>query len=349
MADPTTVAALGEDGLIRLFTGSDGSERSAVDQRLVLDNGDDAAAWKFDETASVATTDSLVEGQHFDLSYTPPADVGRKLMAVNLSDLAAMGAIPRYALLSVCLPGSMQVSTVRELCTGIHEQCRRHSVRVVGGNTTGIRGPSVLTVTLIGEASPDALALRTGARPGAAIFVTGSLGDAAAGLRLALGGRVPPVGDPAHALFKALTDPMPRVAAGVALARTGRVISMCDVSDGLGRDLRRLLAFDGLGARIETRRLPLSSALRAAARDLGAQPEMIAMAGGEDYELLLIAEPEHHEVIRAACASSGTPVTRIGTVTNDGAVRAIDHEGGVLDVPTGFEHYEAPQRSGDAP
>ena len=340
-SDPAaTVRDLEEEGVIRLFAGQEIAASLPSDPAVVLDNGDDAAAWRFDAgVASVATTDSLVEGQHFDLAYTPADAVGRKLMAVNLSDLAAMGARPRYALISVCLPADMPASVVAAIASGVHGHCRTYGVRVLGGNTTGIRGPAVLTVTLVGEAAPSVLMRRVGARPGAAIYVTGTLGDAAAGLQQALRAGLSRPAEGTEPLFRALADPTPRVEAGVELARSGKIFSMCDVSDGLGRDLRRLVAPAGLGARIEVGRIPISSVLEAASVTLGRPPELWAMAGGEDYELLFTASSEDEAEIREICASAGTPVARIGEVTSETAVRAVYPDGRSIDVPTGFEHF----------
>ena len=339
MSDAKTVGALGEHGIIDLFVQKD----SPLDPDLVVANGDDAAAWRFVAGASVATTDSLVEGQHFDLKYTPAEAVGRKLMAVNLSDLAAMGATPRYALISLCLPSSMPVPTAERIAAGILEYAAKAGVTIIGGNTTAIGGPIVLTATLIGQAAGDALVRRRGARAGHAIFVTGTLGDAAAGLRIALSGRVPAPADRRYSLFRALVDPVARVVTGAALARSGRVFSMCDVSDGLGRDLRHLLQADGLGARIEAERLPLSSALRSYAAGQGLTATHIAMAGGEEYELLLTARPEDESAIVSVCRASGTEVARIGVVI-DGPVEVVYADGRSEPVPTGFEHYEPSAR-----
>ena len=354
MNDRATVGALGEEGIIALFAGSgaelapSGAELSQApegaesgrDDGLVVSNGDDAAAWSWADDASVVTTDSLVEGQHFDLAYTPPDAVGRKLVAVNLSDLAAMGATPKYVLLSVCLPNATPIETVRRMAGGVREACRRFGVRIIGGNTTGIQGPIVLTATLIGAADPTSLIRRDGARPGDDIFVTGTLGDAAAGLHAALDGRST-AGPTEARLFEALADPEPRVAAGRAIAETRAVTAMCDVSDGFGRDLRRLLAYGGLGAQIDGDSLPLSEALKEYAASRGTDPSQIAMAGGEDYELLFTAPAERSAVVVAACRATDTPVVRVGRTTVSTAVEAVFADGRTMPVPTGFEHFEA--------
>ncbi len=337
MESPATVRALGEEGVIALFFGPSG----AADPRLVIPNGDDAAAWRSPAgLASVITTDSLVEGQHFDLTYSPARAVGRKLLAVNLSDLAAMGARPRFALISVCFPPSASVAVVREIGEGLSEACRENGVVVIGGNTAGIAGPMVLTATLVGEAAPERLVKREGAQADDGIFVTGRLGDAVAGYHAATHGRRPRVGEPEYPLFQALIDPTARVDAGVRLAELGALSAMCDVSDGLGRDLRRLLALVGLGAEIEVTRLPISEALRAYAQN-ELEASRWAMAGGEDYELLFTAPVGHEPALRAACREAQTDLSRIGRVTSAPAVQAVFPDGRVEPVPTGFEHFES--------
>ena len=324
-----TVADLGEEGLIALFASR---RASADDANLVVPNGDDAAAWRFTAGLnSVITTDSLVEGYHFDLTYTPAHAVGRKLMAVNLSDLAAMGAEPRYALISVCFPGATAAETAKAIAAGVLEQAAAFGVTIIGGNTTGISGPIVLTATLIGAA--DDVVRRTGARVGDDIYVTGTLGDAAAGLQCALAGRtVDPV------LLTALTDPVPRVAAGRRLAATGHVHAMCDISDGFGRDLRRLLAAAQVGATVDAASLPVSPSVRRFAAGSGLEAAVLAAAGGEDYELLVIASPDSAASLSAACGAEDVPLARVGRVTAGPAVTLV-FEDGARELPTGFEHF----------
>ncbi|MEM7676099.1 MAG: thiamine-phosphate kinase [Myxococcota bacterium] len=330
-----TAATLGEDNIIALFV----DDRNPPDS-VVVRNGDDAAAWRFlPPLASVITTDSLIEGQHFDLAYTPPEHVGRKLMAVNLSDLAAMGARPAFVLLSVCFDRGTPAGLIREIAAGVRDGCQAADVAVIGGNTAGIAGPMVLAATVIGAGDPTRLVTRSGARPGQAIYVSGTLGDAAAGFRLASGGQRPPLGSAEQALLNRLTNPQPRVDLGLRLSESGIVRAMCDVSDGFGRDLRRLLAYDKLGAAIDVMRLPISGALRAYTRKHGLNPAVAAMAGGEDYELLFTADIEHDATIAAIARDVGVPVCCVGTVDATGEVIAHD-AGRKSPVPTGFEHFE---------
>lgn len=331
-----TIAEIGEEGLIELFA----VEGGALGEKVLVPNGDDCAAWFVDpKYASVITTDTLVEGVHFDRAYTPPSALGRKLVAVSLSDVAAMGATSRYLLLSVCLPPETETAWVVKLTAGIREITRAQGVAVIGGNTTTIHGPIVLSSTVIGRIQPPELIRRRGTLLGDAIFVTGRLGEARAGLHLAQAGRRPTPDDPSYPLFSALIDPQPRTKAGRHLGQAHLAHAMCDVSDGLGKDLRRLLVPEGLGARLEAEGLPISDELRAYCGAISARPEDFAMRGGEDYELLFTAAPEDEDAIRDACTQAGTPVSRIGIVTPGPRVEIFLPDGTVEEVPTGFEHF----------
>lgn len=335
-ASEQRVWEIGEQGLIQIFD----VEGGALGGKVLVANGDDAAAWFVDpKYASVVTTDSQVEGVHFDLSYASPVMLGRKLMAVNLSDLAAMGARPRYVLLSVCIPAQYRVDLVQKIAHGIREMCKLHGVAVIGGNTSTIKGPMVLGATLIGRAEPDELVRRRGAQVGDAIYVTGRLGDAKAGLRMLQAGHRPAPDSPFHALYAAHSNPQPRVEVGRRIAQHRLPTSMCDVSDGLGADLRHLLVPEGLGARLEGAALPLSDAMRAYAQQAGFSAEEEALTGGEDYELLFTADPADDRHVVDICSSAATPVARIGTVTSAPDLEVILSDGSVCDLPTGFEHY----------
>jgi thiamine-monophosphate kinase len=334
---PKTIGDLGEDKLIEIFA----EDAASLGSRVIVPNGDDAAAFVVDpKFAMVITTDTLVEGVHFDLSYCSPLRVGRKLMAVNLSDVAAMGARARYVLLSICFPRKTPIETARGIALGIREQCRTHGVAIIGGNTTRIDGPIVLTATLLGRVEPDDIIRRRGTQNEDAIYVTGRLGDANAGLRMVQSRKAASSGDaPFYPLFSALVDPVPRVEAGRALAKSKVVHAMCDVSDGLGRDLQRLLKPEGLGARIEGQLLPISSAMRTFAEENGLSAEELAVEGGEDYELLFTADPHHEKEIIAALANVATPVTRIGTVIVRQEIEIFLSDGTVISPPEGFDHF----------
>lgn len=336
MSAPQTLAEIGEDALIGLFESPGGS----LGEHVIVPNGDDAAAYFVEPRyVSVVTTDTLVEGRHFDLSYGPAFKVGRKLMAVNFSDVAAMGARPRYALLSLCFPGSTPVDVARGIASGVTDMARTYGVAVIGGNVSGTSGPITLGATLIGRAEPSDLVRRRGAQVGDAIFVTGQLGEARAGLQILMEGIELEKGDRALSLVSAQLDPTPRVAAGLALGRHKLAHAMCDVSDGFGQDLRRLLVPEGLGARIEGHALPISAALQAFCAAKGLDPVDTALRGGEDYEILFTAHPRDHDGIVQACAAEGTPVSRVGTVLAEAQFEVVMPDGFVRGLPGGFDHF----------
>ena len=318
-----TVSAVGEAGLIDLFV-----ERRSPPSSVVVGNGDDAAVWTTDH-CTVATTDSLVEGVHFERIFGRIEEVGRKLVTVNLSDIAAMGAEPRFALLSVFLRPDTPILSVESLAEGIRSELEAAGAYLIGGNVAETQGPMILQLTLIGEAKKEELMLRAKSAPGDAICVTGTLGDARGALEVVSSGRRE---EGFEGLLAALNDPDARTESGKILARTGKVKACCDVSDGLGRDLRRLLEPYSLGAEIDD--LPLSDELVAfsGSRDTA---ERFALEGGEDYELLLTAAESDVAELQKAIEGTGVKLTRIGTVVAGKQFLLRGKE-----VPYGFEHFE---------
>jgi thiamine-monophosphate kinase len=319
-----TIAEIGEAELIARF-----AERAiAPFPEVIVENGDDAAAFlPRNGLAVVTTTDALVEGVHFELYFSDPRSVGRKLVSVNLSDLAAMGAEPRYMLLSACLPRSTPLRVVEGIAEGVRSRCAEFRVHLFGGNVSRTSGPIVLSATLLGEIAPDRVMTRRGSVAGDAIWVTGSLGDARAGLELVRTGKRD------EALTRALVDPTPRVAEGIGLAKSGLVHAACDLSDGLGRDLRRLLMPLGLGAEIDPRAVPISRALLAS----GLDPVTTAVEGGEDYELLFTAPIDRRDDLARALGS--TALTLIGRVVDRPIFELVEAEGERAPLPGGFDHF----------
>lgn len=293
--------------------------RLPASDSVLVDNGDDAAVWRVEEagTLLVASTDSLVEGVHYrELNEA----TGRKLMAVNLSDLASMGANPSYALLSLHLDPKQEVAAIERMADGLHQRAHEFGVQLIGGNVTRTSGPAVLALTLIGQTTNPIC--RGQARPGDGVFVTGTLGDARAGLEVESG-----------ELFKAQVDPIPRVSIGIAFSECESVTSMCDISDGLAKDVRQLIKSE-LGVRLEESKLPLSKALQDHA---GPQATQYALLGGEDYELLFTASDEVE--VKAAGLKTGTLVTRIGDVLSDSVFEIVSVSGEIEMLTGGFDHF----------
>ncbi len=271
-----------------------------------LDLSDDAAV--FDPPPGrqlVATADAVVEGVHF-LADDPPETVGAKLLRANLSDLAAMGAAPLGYLLTVALPRGTPEGWIAAFAAGLEADNEAFGVHALGGDTVSTTGPATFSLTALGTVAPGGALRRAGARPGDRVWVSGTLGDGALGLRVLRGELAP---DAAGHLARRYRLPEPRLALGAALA--GVATAAMDVSDGLVQDLGHLCRASGCGAAVEAAALPLSDAARAA---VGADPALLplVLAGGDDYELLFAAPPERSGDVLARAAAAGTSVTPIG-------------------------------------
>ena len=284
--------------------------------------GDDAALVDVREGCELAVcVDTLNEGVHFPADVAP-ADLGHKALAVNLSDLAAMGADPAWALLSLSLQ-QVEERWLGQFLDGFCDLAERFRVALAGGDST--KGPLAVSVTVAGSVKRGEALVRGASSAGDDLWVSGTLGDAAA----ALGGC------PDEFLDARLHRPEPRVALGQALR--GLATSCIDLSDGLRRDLPRLLP-SGRGAQVDVFALPRSEALRAAADDR--RTLSWAMVGGDDYELCFTAAPEHGDAVRDAGRRARVTVTRIGMVTRDSELRWLDRHGQPFEPESaGFEHF----------
>jgi thiamine-monophosphate kinase len=289
--------------------------------------GDDAALIR--PAAGVVhalTCDTLVAGVHFPLD-AHPADIGHKALAVNLSDLAAMGAVPRWALLALTLPAADD-TWLAAFSGGLFALADTHRVDLIGGDTT--RGPLSMSLTLIGEVPPGMALTRNGARAGQDIWVSGELGAAAAGLAVHQGSVCC---DAPHPLLERLHRPQPRVSLGVGLRRFAS--AAIDISDGLIADLGHLLAASRLGAVIETASLPRPAALTGHPRAL----EWM-LTGGDDYELLFTADPAQRAAVLATAAQAGVAVTRIGDTRAEPGLHLQTPDGPLPDLPRpGYDHF----------
>ena len=297
---------------------------------VVLGIGDDAALLQVPAGRELAVAmDTLNAGVHFP-SRTAPADIGWKALAVNLSDLAAMAAEPAWCTLSLSLPDD-DAAWVEGFLDGFLDLAVRHEVALVGGDTT--RGPLSVCVTVHGFVAPGRALRRDGARAGDGIWVTGTLGDAAAALAWLERG-----GDVDAALRARLDRPMPRVGVGLALA--GLAHACIDVSDGLLADLTHVCEASGVGAIVEVDRLPASPAFAALAGDASSRRHWQA-AGGDDYELCFTAPPGRRDELVSALSSAGMPATCIGRIEQGGGVRALLDDGGQWrPAGIGYRHFE---------
>ncbi|MDP3937030.1 MAG: thiamine-phosphate kinase [Deltaproteobacteria bacterium] len=330
---------LGEFGLIARIAGHAG----AAGARVLRGIGDDCAVLDSGVPGGVLllTTDLLTEGVHFERRTSPARLLGRKALAVNLSDIAAMGGTPAFFTVTLCAPPDTPVDWVDGFYAGLLDRARSSGAALVGGDTSASRGPITVSLALLGECPSGEVLYRSGARPGDGIYLTGWPGESAAGLALLqMEGGEPPDDDLAHLRTRHL-DPEPRILAGRRLAEGKLATALIDVSDGLAADLGRLAEASGVGARLEGDRVPLSPALRKGAAAAGRDPLELALTGGEDYELLFTASGDAGE--EALSDVLGLPVRLIGRVTAPGTPLAIiDPAGNPLDLSRpGHDHFLA--------
>jgi thiamine-monophosphate kinase len=325
------LSRLGEFGLI------DKIRRATPKGRGVwLGIGDDAA-WVDSPSAScLVTADLLLEGVHFDLKWTSLFDLGYKSLAVNLSDIAAMGGVPAYVVLSLGIPRHFRAEGIEEFYRGVNNLARKCGVSIVGGDTS-VAGSLLISVGLIGHAPHRPIA-RHGAKVGDDIYVTGTLGDAALALQL-LKTKSPALRSPAAAfLLKRHHKPLARCRAGFLLAREKLAAAMIDVSDGLLQDLGHICNASGIGAVLREENLPLSRSYRMLA---GKEGSRWAFSGGEDYELLFCARRPRRAAIQALAERAGVPITRVGAcVTKKEGITVLDAFGRKLRLPArGHDHF----------
>ena len=350
--DPA-LAALGEFGLIGLI-------RRRIQHRspgTVLGIGDDAAVLAPEgEGELLATTDMLLEGVHFQRRWGRPHDLGRKALAVNVSDIAAMGGHPRHALLGLAIPADgPSLEELEALLAGLEEEAERYGITLVGGDTCSSQSGLVLVVTLLGGLATGRALRRSGARPGDALWVTGWLGASAAGLLALERGLRPAAAWPAdvprpawlgvreeaaiQAAIQSHLTPVPRLRAGQALV--GCATAMIDVSDGVASDAGHLASESRVTVRILAAQVPIHAGALAMARLTSREPLDLALRGGEDYELLFTAAADPRPIL--AAAAPDLPVTRIGEVsTGPGVPSLLYSDGREETLAGGFNHFRSP-------
>jgi len=305
--------------------------------------GDDVAVLRLDDqTYQLATCDIQVEGAHFSRHSTTPYQLGRKAAAINLSDIAAKGGTPQHFLVSLALPPDTEVSWVDALYDGLREEASRYDADIVGGNMSQTDGPIVVDVFLLGQVRQEEVLLRSGARVGDLVLVTGWLGESAAGLALVLEPDLGVEREEAEQLLAAHFTPTPRVGEGRAIASRRRARAMIDLSDGLSSDIGHICARSSVGVRLWAKRLPVSAATRGVAELTGRLDWALALQGGEDYELCFTAPPEaERELAAAVKEATGTKVTCIGEVLSEEAGRWVQLPDG-REIPLkreGWDHF----------
>ncbi|HXH07758.1 MAG TPA: thiamine-phosphate kinase [Vicinamibacterales bacterium] len=338
--DPAAdVGGLGERGLIAAIR----RRLPPAPPWLVVGPGDDAAvAEPVRGELDVLTADALVEGIHFDWRFCAAADVGYKALAVSLSDLAAMGATPRAALLSLAVRAEWPAAEAEAFLDGFLELAAAHGVALVGGNITRSPAGLIASVTAWGSVRRRRILRRDGARPGDHIYVTGTIGAGGAGLRAladAAGEPTRPLPEPLLACARRYRRPEPRVRLGRLLGRARAATSCIDLSDGLADGLHRLAEASGLGFVVEEALVPVDQGARALVEARGGDPVLQAAAWGDDYELLFTSSPRMRRALEAVVRlGRGLPVTRIGVVTREPGVRVRrgDREDA---MPEGYAHF----------
>jgi thiamine-monophosphate kinase len=310
---------------------------TSSDPALVQGIGDDVAVIEMGSKALLVTTDILIEGIHFDKSWIDPFQLGRKALAVNLSDIASMGGTPKYFLISIGLPKNISLSFVSSFYRGLKKEAKQFRVELVGGDTS-LAQKIIINICLLGEGRKSDLLFRKGAKVGDDLFVSGTLGDAALGLKiLQEKGKTKGL----EKLVKKHLSPCPRVELGQAIAKHHLATAMIDISDGLLIDTSHLLEESGVGARIREDRIPLSSLYRKWARSFSGNPLQFALSGGEDYELLFTSPCKMRERIPPLTHSLKIPITRIGEILPRKEGLYIIKKDGKDYSPSrlGFEHF----------
>lgn len=317
---------------------------------LVQGIGDDAAVIETSaRTWWHLTTDVLAEGIHFDMKSATPESVGYRAAMANLSDIAAMGAVPRYLLISLAIPRTVKQSHIHELYRGLMRACRPYDVALIGGDTAASKAGLFLSITLLGTTSGRRALFRHGAKVGDHIYVSGTLGDSLAGLKLLMSRATShPLGkrkselSRSHQQFllRRHSHPTARVPEGRWLNERRLASAAIDLSDGLSGDLRHLCEESRVGAEVELDKLPISPACRAYAQTIGVSPIRLALTGGEDYELLFTASPNGCDTIERQARTRGYRLTRIGTIRPQRFGIQITTDGRTQLMPaTSYEHF----------
>lgn len=332
------ITELGEFGLIERIKQILG-EKSPGE---VVGVGDDTAVLKVSgDKLLLATCDVQIEGRHFLREKITPYQLGKRVAAINLSDIAAMGGVPTYALASLALPTQTTVEFIEELYQGMKDFFGHFGAYVVGGNLARSSKEIFIDVTLLGEVEPERVILRSGARPGDVVLVTGVLGNAAAGLQVLLGNinidrlRV-------DSLIEAYLTPEPQVHVGQVLTNLQCVTAMADVSDGLAGDITRICEASRVGVEIWINKLPISELTRKLADQNSKNPLDWALYGGEDYQLLFTVPPyEVKKVMTAIREETGIEVTSVGSILkNEEGKKLVQADGAVFPLESkSWDHF----------
>lgn len=333
------ISDLGEFGLIKRLAGGTIFNPGGVIKGI----GDDAAVIDAGQgRVLLVSCDMLVDGVHFICGKIPLFDLGRKAVAVNMSDIAAMGGVPRHILVSLALPSRFSVEEAEELFNGMKSLLSRWSVNIIGGDTVK-SDVFTIDVMILGEAEKGQVIMRSGARPGDVVMVTGSLGDSAAGLEILLNDYLSGIisKKDRESLLAAHLTPEPRLAQSALLVKLGFVTAMMDISDGLAGDIKHICESSQVGAEIYLDRLPFSQCAARAAQLAGLNVVHWALNGGEDYQLLFTVPPgKECQIIEAFHGAGLGTVTVVGRVTEScEGLKLLGFEENINQPVRGFDHF----------
>jgi thiamine-monophosphate kinase len=337
---PPTVGQIGERGLIERL-------RSICEEvtspETIVGIGDDTAVLRLDdERALLATSDIQVEGVHFRRELITLYQLGRRVIAVNLSDIASMGGSAHHGLVSLVLPSDTTAEEFDAIFEGARDQAMDFGASIVGGNLAAGDDKLIIDVFMLGKVRLEHLMTRAGAGPGDGVYVTGTIGSSSAGLEV-LARHGPACPDDVAALAAAHLQPRPRVTEGAAIAESGAATAMIDISDGLAADLKQVCEQSRVGCEIHRGDIPLAPSIERVSSFSGKEPWRYALHGGEDYELLFTVRPDADETIRRIADDLRTPMTRIGTVVaRDAGLSLVEPDGrrGPLEA-RGWDHFPA--------
>jgi thiamine-monophosphate kinase len=342
--DSRAMSELGESGIIDWICRN-GPARPRED--VIRAIGDDCAVLQFtDANDLLVTTDTMVEGTHFTAQTLPPDALGWKLLASNISDIAAMGGIPKTAFLSLAWTGNTSTGFMEAFIAGLTDLAQQTDIVLAGGDTVESPAGDVVTLTLLGECRHGRAIYRNGARTDDDIWVSGYLGNAAGGLFILKRG----LSEEMHArpaLIEAHQTPTPRVELGKRLAQSGLIHAMIDLSDGISTDLSHICRQSGVGATLDRSAIPISKDLKQLGERTGQDPEQWALHGGEDYELLFTAPSSHRKKVETLGGHDPTlRIHRIGKIIQGTGVSLVDETAQADLIPGGYSHFSTPRQTG---
>ena len=303
--------------------------------------GDDCAVFgPYPGRVLLFTTDMLVEDIHFLRDKLTPYQLGWKAIAVNLSDIAAMGGRPLYILISLAIPAKTNVEVIQDLYKGMKDICEHYTVNILGGDTVASPDKLIINISLIGDAKEKEVIYRSGARPGDKIYLTGNVGDSFAGLKILKNEISPPNSISKH-FIKVHNEPKPLIETGRIIATSGLASAMIDLSDGLLSDLRHICKESGVGAMLFRGRIPLSSELKLLASRTKFNPLDLALSGGEDYILLVTVHEANSKDFELLFKDKRpSPLYLIGEIREEQGIRMVNDDGSIEEIDIrGFNHF----------